>query len=311
MDEHRVHSRGPTHPGPPTSPHQNQELSCIAPVNPEQQPGTAVNLNQGATTTSTHGTNPSLIQTPALGGLQAPPTPFWDQSQPTEILPRVRERVVRFLIPPNPRMSTITLREIASVPVLYYLKHLIPNPSSNSPYPPSQSLNNKIKLIRNDITRLAVACIVNAANESLLGGGGVDGAIHRAAGPQLLAECRTFHGCPTGSAQITGAYELPCDKVIHAVGPIYWSTKKEGKHTELLASCYKRSLDLAVCYGCKSIAFSALSTGVYGYPSEEAAIVALGTVREFLSSEQGAGLESVVFCSFEKKDQDAYNKLVP
>lgn len=104
---------------------------------------------------------------------------------------------------------------------------------------------------------------------------------------------------------------MPCDKVIHAVGPIYWSTKKEGKHTELLASCYKRSLDLAVCYGCKSIAFSALSTGVYGYPSEEAAIVALGTVREFLSSEQGAGLESVVFCSFEKKDQDAYNKLVP
>ena len=130
-----------------------------------------------------------------------------------------------------------------------------------------------------DITKLSTDAIVNAANESLLGGGGVDGAIHRAAGPQLLEECATLDGCDTGSAKITDAYRLPCKKVIHAVGPVYYSTKREGMHEKLLSGCYTTSLDLAAQNDCKSLAFSALSTGVYGYPSDEAAETAIRAVK--------------------------------
>ncbi|KAI9874721.1 MAG: hypothetical protein M1830_009375, partial [Pleopsidium flavum] len=123
--------------------------------------------------------------------------------------------------------------------------------------------------------------------------------------------CRTLDGCATGSAKITDAYKLPCKKVIHAVGPVYWSEKKEGKHTALLQRCYWRSLELAVENGIKSIAFSALSTGIYGYPSEEAAETAIGEVKRFLESGDGDGLERVVFCSFEAKDERAYEKFIP
>lgn len=142
-----------------------------------------------------------------------------------------------------------------------------------------------------------------------------DGAIHRAAGPSLLDECRTLDGCDTGSAKITSGYELPASYVIHAVGPVYGSAKRESPTlpAELLAGCYETSLQLAAQKG-GSIAFSCLSTGVYGYPSNEAAEVALDVVRKWLvkeETEEGQRLQRVIFCCFERKDERAYENLIP
>ena len=152
-----------------------------------------------------------------------------------------------------------------------------------------------------DITTLAADAIVNAANQTLLGGGGVDGAIHRAAGPDLLAECRTLGGCETGSAKITRGYRLPARHVIHAVGPV-WRGGRAGEE-ELLASCYRTALDLAAAHRLASIAFPAISTGVYAFPADRAARIAVGTVTAELGAAE-RGIRHVVFCCFAKGAAD-------
>ena len=209
-------------------------------------------------------------------------------------------------------MTLVPVSEIPTVSLLYHLNKLDPADTyfHNKVPSASQSFNDRIGIVRGDITKLEVDAIVNAANNSLLGGGGVDGAIHRAAGPELVKECRKLDGCDTGSAKITDAYELPCKKVIHAVGPIYSSQYQE-ESEEDLRGCYTTSLELAVQNGCKSIAFSALSTGVYGYPSNAAAPVAIKAVKDFLEGADGDKLDLVVFCTFVQKDVDAYDYWLP
>ncbi len=164
----------------------------------------------------------------------------------------------------------------------------------------------EIRVEKGDITKLSVDAIVNAANSTLLGGGGVDGAIHRAAGPELLAECRTLGGCRTGEAKITGGYNLPAKYVIHTVGPIYSGSESD---SEYLYNCYMNSLDLARANDVHSIAFPCISTGVYGYPKDKAAQVSLKAVEGWIKSNSDYDME-IIFCCFDDRSCGLYKEIL-
>lgn len=166
-----------------------------------------------------------------------------------------------------------------------------------------QNGKSQINIVRGSVVDMHVDAIVNAANSGLLGGGGVDGAIHRAAGPGLLKECRQLHGCRCGEAKITGAYNIKNAKhIIHTVGPIYSGSAQDA---ELLSSCYRNSLDLALANGCGSIAFPGISTGVYGYPIDEAARISSDTVMRWIDAHPDVAMD-VYFCCFRDREADAY-----
>jgi O-acetyl-ADP-ribose deacetylase (regulator of RNase III) len=167
--------------------------------------------------------------------------------------------------------------------------------------------DNRLELVDSNITTLAVDAIVNAANNSLLGGDGVDGAIHQAAGPELLAECRTLRGCATGEAKITGGYRLPAKHVIHTVGPIWRGGRNH--EAELLVSCYKRCFELAAEHKIKTMAFPAISTGVYGFPKQEAAAIAIREARGALTTNNE--LEKVIMVCFNHETRRAYEAALP
>lgn len=167
-------------------------------------------------------------------------------------------------------------------------------------------VTGNLRALRADITTLAVDAIVNAANSSLLGGGGVDGAIHRAAGPELLRECRTLGGCETGDGKLTRGYRLSAKYVIHTVGPV-WRTGEHGE-PELLASCYRRCLEVAAANNVLTIAFPSISTGLYGYPIEQAAAVAVSAVQSTLHELRG--VNEVLFCCFSPSDLEVYERVL-
>ncbi|PNY23502.1 O-acetyl-ADP-ribose deacetylase MACROD2 [Tolypocladium capitatum] len=205
--------------------------------------------------------------------------------------------------------ATQSLADIPTLTQVYRSAGRRQAASSTGDFPPSAAINARVGLVNGDITKLCVDALVNAANTSLSGGGGVDGAMHRAAGPGLLAECRLLRGCPTGEARITRGYRLPAKHVIHTAGPIYDHIDPQ-RSERLLRSCYEKSLELADACGVKSLAFSSISTGVYGYPSMDAAKVACETVRKYLDRGSSA-LERVVFVTFEQKGVAAYAEMLP
>lgn len=205
--------------------------------------------------------------------------------------------------------SLIKLATMPTATQLYRSGKLVASTKSSLP-PASQALNDKICTLQGDITTLEVDAIVNAAKESLLGGAGVDGAIHKAAGKELYNECKTLNGCDTGFAKITNAYRLPCNKIIHTVGPVAYLLPRRKAET-LLRSCYRTSLQVAVDNNCQSIAFPAISTGIYGYPNDDAAYAVLDEVRIFLEKPEGEKINKVVFCNFLDKDVNIYAETLP
>lgn len=209
--------------------------------------------------------------------------------------------------------STIPVAEIPTLSLLYKLHKLVPASAVDAGA--TSRYNDKISLIRADICKLETDAIVNAANSSLMAGGGVCGAIHAVAGPELEEECERIGGCETGDAVITSGYNLPAKKVLHAVGPIYSTSPSKREHqAKQLAACYTRCLDLAVENGCHSVAFSCISTGIYGYPSAEAAATAMKAVKGWLEgagAEKVQAMERVVFCCFLEKDEDCYHMIIP
>lgn len=233
----------------------------------------------------------SLSPSPAMASSPAPPAPTTPAQAPLSATPQPQ---------PQPTTTDPFLRASVSPPPA------TPSSARASASPGSASetltasgssnVDRKMSHIEMDITKLKVDAIVNAANESLLGGSGVDGAIHKAAGHELFNECRTLNGCQVGSAKITDGYRLK-RKVIHAVGPMYYHYSHE-EAEELLRGCYRRSLELAVENRCKTIAFSAISTGVYGYPISEATAAAISEVRNFLQGPSGRRIKQVIFCTF-------------
>ncbi|CAO3566951.1 unnamed protein product [Mortierella alpina] len=204
-----------------------------------------------------------------------------------------------------PTMSRKQLVTLADIPTLSDCYDAYPEPTKLHSAP-NALWSKKISLWHGDITTLQIDAIVNAANESLLGGGGIDGAIHNAAGRELLAECRTLRGCDTGDAKITKAYKLPCKHVIHTVGP-------QGEKPGLLRSCYKRVLEVARKNDVNSVAFCCISTGIYGYDNKKAAHVALQTVRDWMdtNSTEVEKMTRIIFCTFLEKDKDIYQALLP
>ncbi|KAG8835264.1 hypothetical protein FRC17_004571 [Serendipita sp. 399] len=207
-------------------------------------------------------------------------------------------------------IEPITLDTIPTLRYLYKNKTLI-QPPNQPRFPFREDFLDRVSLFQGDITRLQVDSIVNAANRSLLGGGGVDGAIHSAAGPGLLKECRTLGGADTGEAKITKGYDLPSKHIIHAVGPIYSNSQRDIKAAQLSA-CYSNSLSIAIENDLTSIAFCSISTGIYGYPIEDATHIALETTRTFLEEKADAKkLERVIFVVWSNKDKDVYEHLIP
>ncbi|KAH9003081.1 A1pp-domain-containing protein [Lactarius hatsudake] len=209
------------------------------------------------------------------------------------------------------RARVVSLHQIPTLRELYKRAAIAASPSEGREvhFPFSSMLLDRVSVYRGDITHVQVDAIVNAANNGLLGGGGVDGAIHRAAGPKLLKECRTLGGCPTGEARITAGYNLPAKHVIHAVGPVYHPKSKRAPLQ--LAGCYRISLELAVQHGLKHIAFPAISTGIYSYPIEGAARVALGEIRKFLDTDEAKEFERVIIVVFSEEDEAVYLGLIP
>ena len=201
--------------------------------------------------------------------------------------------------------DALQLDEIPTLSLLYKLNRVPLEPPLDPLYPSNPAHNAKISIIKADITTLATDAIVNAANEALLGGSGVDGAIHDAAGPQLLEACRPLGGCRAGDAKMTDGFELPAKKVIHAVGPRAYALRSEDAEAKL-KSCYRVALKMAVENGLRSVAFPAISTGVFGYNNLKACNDVLGEVRQFLDGGEGEKLDRVVFCNFLQKDMDIY-----